>query len=117
MADPHSDLAHLRQNVDALVGAIHKTADNQIKLKTKIQWGSRTRPWRGLMDRYKSLDANFDQLGPLLAEKSCKKFFDLIEKSQLTTVSKFLAKFTDWFDELEAVKHPSIQHVTFIQKI
>lgn len=110
-ADPHSDLAHLKHNVDSLVGSIHKTADVQVKLTTKLQWGSKTRPWRGLMDRYKSLLDNFEQLGPLIVDKSCKKFYDRIEKNQLKTVSDFLETFSNWFDQLEAVKQPSLQHV------
>lgn len=97
--------------MDSLVGAINKSADIQLKLETKIQWGSKTRPWRGLMDRFRSVKDNFDALGPLLEGKNCKKYYLRIEKSQLDHTSEFLGQFTEFFDQLEAVKSPSIHQV------
>lgn len=104
------DIGILKINVDALASSIHKSQDIQSKLKTKIQWGSTTRPWRGLMDRYSSLLNNYEDLKNIIKD-NCVRYYQRIVLEDLEKVSNFLSQFTTYFDVLEAVKTPSIHHV------
>lgn len=99
-------------NVDKLASSIHKSQNLQLKLKTKIKWGSTTRPWRGLMDRYSSVLNNYLELEDVLSDQ-CKRYYNRIVKSDLEKVTTFLNQFATYFDVLEAVKTPSIHHVSY----
>ena len=106
-----SDLSLLRLNVDKLCGSIHKTANLQSKLPIKIQWGSVTRPWRGLSDRFRTLVACFDSLGSVLINHSSKRYFDALNRYDCVVVSEFFQIFADFFDQLEQTKKPSSHFV------
>ena len=90
---------------------MHKSADVQAKLPVKIQWGSQTRPWRGLMDRYESILKCYDALPAAIGERPAKRFYDAINFNDLKTVSEFLQQFTKMFDNLEKGKEPSLHYV------
>lgn len=106
----------MRYNVDKLVGSVHKSADVQSKLPVKLQWGNKTRPWRGLMNRFSSLITSFSALKDAISGKAYKKYYDALNLSDLTTVSNYLEKFVEIFDNFEASKVPSSQFVILSKK-
>ena len=109
----NSLLGMVSHNVNSVVSAIHKSADVQIKLPVKIQWGCGTRPWRGLMDRYDSIIKCWDSIPNAIANKPCKKFFELISKSDVEDIANTLNQFSHMFDNFEKSSVPSSYFVIY----
>lgn len=97
--------------MDKLVGAVHKSADIQAKLPVKLQWGNKTRPWRGLMNRFESLVKSYEVLNDVISDKPYKKYYDSINFDDLKIVSDYLEKFVEIFNDFESSKSPSAQFV------
>lgn len=111
--DPMDDLTNLKTNVDKLVSSLHKSSDIQDSLTKKVQWGCKTRPWRGLSQRYESLLASFDSIEQAIA-KPYFKYFQSINKADLIKTASFLGNFIELFDNLESVKIPTAHFVILL---
>ena len=66
-----------------------------------LKGGGKTRPWRSLINKFRSISISYEALKPLLRDKRREDLVATIDKSLLNEVLQILEKAEDIFDILE----------------
>lgn len=95
------DIACLDTSTNNLVKFAKKSGGIQYNLPASLKSGSKTRPWRGLINKFSSISKSYDALKPLLREKRQEDLILAVEREILEEVLSILQKAEEIFDFLE----------------
>ena len=101
-------------NCKILLRFVKKTGNIQNQLKTKIQPGSNTRPWRGKIQLFTTILNNIEndnKLYNILVDLKKASLIENINIILLKEIVEFLKLFTSIFDHLETSSAPSLNYV------
>ena len=70
-------------------------------LPATLKAGGKTKPWRGLFNKFRSISKSYEALKPLLRDKRREDLVAAIDKVLLEEVLQILEKAEDIFDILE----------------
>ena len=104
------ELKELDDCVNSLVKFVKKSGGIQYNIPATLKAGSKTRPWRGLINKFCSILRSYEALKPLLREKKREDLVTTIDKSLVEEVLRILGK-TEETDILEFSFVPSLQFV------
>jgi len=105
------ELKELDDCSNSLVKFVKKSGGIQYNLPATLKSGGKTRPWRGLINKFRSISKSYEALKPLLREKRREDLVATVEKSLLDEVLHILEKAEEIFDILEYSFLPSLQFV------
>ena len=100
------ELKELDDYANGLVKFVKKSGGIQYNLPATLKAGGKTRPWRGLINKFCSISKSYEALKPLLRDKRREDLVAAIDKVLLEEVLQILEKTEDTFDILEYSFYP-----------
>jgi len=107
----NQELKELDDCTNSLVKFVKKSGGIQYNLPSALKAGGKTRPWRGLINRFRSISKSYEALKPLLRKKRREDLVVTVEKILLDEVLHILEKAEEIFDILEYSFVSSLQFV------